>query len=395
MANINLMPVVGINMVEEDSALMRESRNEKYLYVRDAVNVDLTKDGKIELRKGAVKVSDSLFRNLWQSPLHKDVFGTLNGYWGKVNTANWTHEALLYIGEGYVSHEVVNNLVIVAGSAGIFTYNGSKAERLTIEVPATPLVITGTGALDPGRYGVSIAWLRGSLESSLSAMNQIQVESGQSLEITIPMCLDQTVTGFRLYLTEQNGSELRMAEDYPIATSSISLPLLPDLGRAAQFQHLSPMPTGKYLKYWRGRLITAWANVLRFSQPMTYHLHDERYDFVQMPQRITFVQPVENGIWVGQVNHVAFISGSTLNEFSIINRAVKAPVPDSAVLVDADVVGEVSGGLSAVIWLSQNGYVIGTASGQVSERQANAIENISARSGTSVVLDERILTTVV
>ncbi|MGY2498914.1 hypothetical protein, partial [Klebsiella pneumoniae] len=94
-----------------------------------------------------------------------------------------------------------------------------------------------------------------------------------------------------------------------------------------------------YLKYWRGRLLIANGNVLRWSEALAYHLHDERHGFVQMPQRITFVQPVDGGIWVGQVDHVAFLAGAEPGALSLSRKASRAPIPGSAILVPAEVVG--------------------------------------------------------
>jgi hypothetical protein len=98
---------------------------------------------------------------------------------------------------------------------------------------------------------------------------------------------------------------------------------------SARFKGLSPMRSGRYLKYWQGRLITADKNILRFSEPMAYHLHDESLAFVVMPQRITFM-PVDGGIWVGQVTHVVFLTGNKPQDMTFQAKTTHAPVPDSA-----------------------------------------------------------------
>jgi len=395
MADIPLMPLAGINNVAEDAALQRGGDAAR-LYVRDAVNVDLTPAGKAELRPGVRRVTDAPYRHLWQSPLHRDTFATLGDQWVRVDPATWSHEPLATLGEGPVSHVVLNNLVCVAGKAGIFTYDGATAQRLTLDTPAAPLVLVGEGSLDAGAYGVAVAWLRGSLESAPSAITTVHVPASGALEITLPLCLDTTVTGVRLYLTRPNGGELAREQDYALDAATIMVRVPPKLGAPAQFQHLSPMPTGLYLAYWRGRLLTAKANVLRFSEALAYHLHNERHGFVQMPQRITFVLPVDGGIWVGQVDHVAFLAGSSPDQLSMVRKTARAPVPGSAILVDSDTIGgELSqGGGATAIWLAENGYVAGTGSGQVVELQAGALRGIAGQSGTSVVLDRRLLTAV-
>ena len=285
----------------------------------------------------------------------------------------------------------------IAGPAGIFTFNGAAADRLAIDTPPAPFVMVGDGSLTKGTYGVAVAWLRGSLESALSAVTHVDVASDGALEIALPLCLDLTVIGVRLYLTTPNGGELAAERDYSTTgPQSLIVSVAPTLGKAAQFQHLSPMPTGQYLKLWRGRLLTAKANVLRFSEPLAYHLHNERHGFVQMPQRITFVIPVDGGIWVGQVDHVAFLSGTALDGLAMVRKASRAPIPGSAILVASEIIGSnaAPSGEGTAVWLAANGFVYGTAGGQLVEPHAAVLAGITASAGTSVVLDRKLLTVV-
>mgnify|MGYP007112904651 CR=1 FL=1 len=126
--DISLLPMAGINNVAEDAALQRGGDAPK-LYVRDAVNVDITESGLPQLRSGVRPVTTAAYRNLWQSPLHGDVFGTLGDQWVRIDPASWTHEALATIGEGDVSHEVLNNRVVAAGPAGLFVFDTCRCRR--------------------------------------------------------------------------------------------------------------------------------------------------------------------------------------------------------------------------------------------------------------------------
>jgi len=396
MPDISLMPLSGMNTEAEDAELHRGGRK-PYHFVRDAVNVDLTPAGKAEMRSGVRRVTAQPLRNLWQSPLHGDTFATLGDQWVKVDMTTWASEPLATIGEGDTCHEVINNLVVVAGPAGLFTFNGAKAERLTIDTPPAPLVTSGSGSLMAGKYGLAVSWLRDGQESGVSELAQVDLEDATSLEVAFPMILDPAITGIRLYVTSHNGGELLRQGDYSASTPVTSIVAPPKLGTAAQFRHFSPMPTGKYMKYWRGRIVTAKANVLRFSEALAYHLHDERHAFVLMPQRITFVIPVNGGIWIGQSDHVAFLQGTKPDELIIAHKASRKPVPGSAILVDSDTLdGELAGGGSgAAMWLAENGYIVGTADGQLLELQKGVIGGVTAEQGTSVVLDRRLLTAVV
>lgn len=396
MPDVSLVPIAGMNTEEEDAKLLRGGDNRRH-YVRDAVNMDITPGGKAELRTSPLKVSDTPFRNIWQSPLHGDTFATVLDQWVRVNTDNWSYEPLAVVGNGDAWHSVLNNRVVVAAPAGLFTFDGAKAERLTLDNPPPPFLTAGdNGSLAEGKYGVAVAWLRGEQESGLSEMAQLDVPAYGSMQVTLPIVVDNTVTGFRLYMTSANGGELRREKDYPVGTGPIGVPVEPRLGAAAQFRYLSRMPTGKYLGYWRGRLVTATANILRFSEALAYHLHDERHGFAAMPQRITFVIPVTGGLWVGQSDHVTFLRGSSPDNLTVERKASKPPVPGSAILADADTLGGelAQGGDGAAVWLAANGYVVGTAQGALVELQRQVMGGITAEKGTSVVLEDRLLTAV-
>lgn len=396
MTKISLMPIVGMNTEVDDKALHRSGEAPRH-FVREAINIDITASGEIALRQGVRKVSSTPFKNLWQSPLHGDTFATVGEDWVKVDPVTWTYETLATTGADPVCHTVLNNQVVMSGPNGIFVYDGQHAQPLTLTTPAAPFVQASHGSLLSARYGVALAWLRNGQESGLSEMTQVDLPNNGALEITFPLCLDSTVTGIRLYLTEPDGGELRREQDYPLNAGVLTVTAPPQLGAAAQLRNLSPMPPGQFIHYWRGRLITTKANVIRFSEPLAYHLHDERSGFILMPQRITFIQPVEGGLWVGQVDHVSFVRGAALDEMVITRKMSGAPIPGSSILIDADAIGgELSGGGSgAALWLARNGYVLGTADGQLVEVQRGVIGGVVGRAATSVELDRRVVTAVV
>lgn len=401
-----LFPIAGINNVDADDGLQQGGDSPR-LYLRDAVNLDITDTGRVKLRQGSEKVTPLKYKNVWQSPLHKDVFATIEGQLVKLNPETWQHEVLANIGHGQLCYEVINNLIYISSELGLWIYNGKSVQALTIETPAMPILtlLDSGGSLKSGTYSVAISWLREQQESALSQIASDQIEplanttledqAFASIQVKLPFCFDPTVTHVRIYVTERNGSELKFHTDYPISLNLITISSL-DLGMAARFKGLSPMSTGRYMKYWQGRLLTADKNILRFSEPMAYHLHDERFGFVVMPQRITFILPVDSGIWVGQVTHVVFLTGTNPAEMTFQSKTSLAPVPDSAIEIDTNDIGsDISqGGNTTALWLAENGYILGTSSGQIIELQAGILKGITAKSGRSVRLGRRVTTIV-
>ncbi|UYF70482.1 hypothetical protein [Acinetobacter ursingii] len=406
MAALKLFPLAGINNVVADDGLQQGGDSPK-LYLRDAVNLDITDTGRIKLRNGAERISPFSFKNIWQSPLHNDVFATLDTEFVKLNAQTWQPEILAKIGHIQLCYEVINNLVYIASELGLWTYDGKYVRSLTIDTPATPILtmLDHGGSLKSGTYSLAISWLRDQQESALSQVTSDQVSltsnsnlddpSFYSIQVNLPYCFDQSITHVRIYISDRNGGELLHHSDHPISTSSVTINSL-DLGMTARFKGLSPMPTGRYMKYWQGRLLTADKNILRFSEPLAYHLHDEKFGFVVMPQRITFILPVDGGIWVGQVTHVVFLTGTNPAEMTFQSKTSHAPVPDSAIEIDNNDIGsDISqGGNTTALWLAENGYILGTSSGQIIELQAGILKGITAKSGRSVRLGRRVTTIV-
>lgn len=389
MPSQSFMPCFGIDNTSEDAAMVQGGR-EPFVYMRDVVNANVTPAGKIDMIASGGKVTDSRFQNLWQSPLHKDVFAILGSVWVKVNTNDWSYNTLADIGSSDLYHTVLNNLVVVAGKHGIYTYDGQTCQPLTIDRPPMPVAYGGIDRTKQTR-SIAISWLRGSMESNLSDY----VTAGESTDVVLPMVFDPTITAVNIYATSLGGTDMQLAGTVSSSSTSYKIEADHALGMAAQFAHLSPMPTGKFLCYWRGRLITATANVIRFSEPLAYHLHDERHGFIQTSQRVTFIQPVENGLWVGQSDHVIFIQGTSPDDMTISIKSAQAPVPNSAIQIPSNDIGEAAeGGSLVTVWLASNGYVAGSSAGQIIEYQAGRISNISAQSGTTVRFDRRLVTAV-
>lgn len=392
MAEYALTPISGMNNVARDDN-MRGGGDVPFHFVRTAENVDIHKDGAFSMRKGARKLSGVRVSNVWQSPLHGDIFCTnRDGVLCLMGSDGLIVKELGRVGIGRVFYEVVNNLVFVGAPDGVFVYDGNSMGRNGIDTPPAPLVTPIGGSMDSGSYGIAVAWVRGGKESGLSAMSSADISDGSGISITPPLCMDNTVTAVRLYLTECNGGQLRFAGDYP-ASGVIDLPTLPKLGGAARFADLSPMPAGAFLKYWRGRILTAKGNVLRFSEPMAYHLHDMRFGYVQMPQRISFVEPVDGGIFVGQSDGVIFLRGADVGGMDMVRLTAKSPVWGSSVALKADEANGLSSGQAVCVWLADNGFVAGTADGGISEFHSGILDRLkSGISGKSAVFDRRIVT---
>ena len=384
-----LTPLRGMDNVSDDESMSSFGKT-PFVKLRDAVNVNITSAGRMELRDTGTVVTEIPYKNLWQSPLHGDTFGTLNGEMVKIDTADWSHLALNIQVQGTVNYLVVNNFIVISDATALYKYDGLSVENLTIGTPPTPMLNAVDGSLFEGTYNLAISWSKNGRESALSNIMTFEGEGG--IHLVLPYNYSGDADQVTIYMTERNGSELLKVIALPVITATFTVTNDKDLTRAAQFQNLSPMRTGKFLKLWRGRLLTADKNLLLFSQALNFHLCDERYDFIALPQRVTFVEPVESGIWVGQSNGVVFLSGSDVRDLRLVQTGAKAPVLGTALRVNSDLLGEAAAGLESVVWLAENGYCIGTPTGNLIEAHANTLKGITAKGGQSVRFDDRIVT---
>jgi len=384
-----LTPLRGMDNVSDDESMSSFGKT-PFVKLRDAVNVNITSAGRMELRDTGTVVTEIPYKNLWQSPLHGDTFGTLNGELVKIDTSDWSHLALNIQVQGTVNYLVVNNFIVISDATALYKYDGLSVEKLTIGTPPTPMLNAVDGSLFEGTYNLAISWSKNGRESALSNIVTFEGEGG--IHLVLPYNYSGDADQVTIYMTERNGSELLKVIALPVITAAFTVTNDKDLTRAAQFQNLSPMRTGKFLKLWRGRLLTADKNLLLFSQALNFHLCDERYDFIALPQRVTFVEPVESGIWVGQSNGVVFLSGSDVRDLRLVQTGAKAPVTGTALRVNSDLLGEAAAGLESVVWLAENGYCIGTPTGNLIEAHANTLKGITAKGGQSVRFDDRIVT---
>lgn len=262
---MKLEPFAGIDNCSRDTELIRGGDTPR-VYVRDAVNGDFTDQGHWAMRCGVRRVASELLTDLWQSPLDGAVLARRGRDLVKVSVSDWSTTVVAEIGDTELFYLPFNGETLIAGSRGIYRYINGAANRLQIDRAAAPWLNAASGGLSPGQYGVAVSWLSGQREGPLSEAAFITLADPGAIQITLPPKLSPDITGYRLYLTPPNGGVFYCAEEGNGDSTVISNDQIP--GKQPPFQHMQPMPTGRYLQGWNGRLVVARGNALLFSQPM-------------------------------------------------------------------------------------------------------------------------------
>src|SRR5690606_801662 len=232
-----LTPLRGMDNVSENEA-MSSFGQAPFVKLRDAVNVNISATGRVQLRPSGAPVTDTPYKNLWKSPLHQDLFGTLQGELVKINPADWSHVQLNVQLKGDINYLVVNNFIVISDSSDLYKYDGAIVEKLTISTPPAPMLKAVDGSLLEGTYHLAISWSKNSRESGLSDTVTIQCSGG--INLVLPYNYSADADQATIYMTERNGSELLKVATVPVNTASFTISQDKDLTRAAQFKLLSP-----------------------------------------------------------------------------------------------------------------------------------------------------------
>jgi hypothetical protein len=412
-----LTPVIGMNTTgEDDACLVTDSAGNARWYVRDAVNLDITPEGRLTRRRDDLALTPwappgwtlpGVYTDVWTSTAHTDAFAVLRPH---VSEPGATAPLLVRnplthpepLGElpadaGGVGYVDLPDAVLIVTRAELYETTGGPLRRFTLSTPDEPLLTPTGGSLPPGRYGVAVAGLRQGKESALSPVAFIDTPGGFTVRLSPRHTPGVEYDALRLYMTAPGGGELGFVDSAAFAPIGgdlfAAIPSLPERAGAPPFLGLSPMPGGRYAALWRGRLVVARANALWFSEPHAWHVTSQPHGYTRFPETVTFVVAGEGGLWVGQRTGVLFLAGKEPGEFQVKHMGLGAPVPGSAIALRAEDAGEAAGpGLTAALWLAENGYVIGSADGTAKELHADLVSGISGEAARTIVIDGRVIT---
>lgn len=338
-----------------------------------ADNVDLYDDGFLARRQGVTRVIPGKAHSLWC--VGNDMLAVLEGDLVAVDASMQARTLLPGMGPHPVSY-------IKAPDGHIYFTNGTVIRRLrghTVEelcpLPPQRVVATvGPGTLSAGRYQFTATVAVGDNESASFPLQVVDVPKNSSITISV-----QAGAGTpQVYVTSTNGSVLAYAgSGARVVVSSPTLETRPCLT-----QDMMRMPAGQIVRYFRGRLLVASDNVLWLSRDYHYALCKPDQDYLMFPERITVVEPTDGGVYI------------------CADKTYWMPDYESGLrIVDEDggVFGTSGRKGTGAFWHSPDGLVTGSADGQITKVQEDALLMTTAARGASLYRKqegaEHILTT--
>lgn len=334
-----------------------------------ARDVDIGLTGEISRRGGYAEVSDQCHKNLWQAD------GFMLATCGAVLTA--IHPS----GARHVIHPALGHDRVWYCNLpdGRTTYTNGLIHGVTDgltnqERSITPPESLGAlgmafGQLDHGQYRYHLTFRRADgVESAAVSSGPIMVNHGGLRLDGLPVRIGHSL---QVYLSGKDGEGAYLAGETTTdlfewggKNSELVLP--------CRTMGARPFPVGTYTGFWRGRVLVAQDNVLWASRANAPHLSDWR-DFKQFPSRITAVQPVDGGVYVGTEKDLVFLSGTTWDQLAFVPTQRGPVVPGSGVTAPGDRVklGDGSGAGTAMLCIAGGEIIAGFGGGQTTSLTGN------------------------
>lgn len=359
---------LGMDLLSDETAMPENA-------MRDIENFDVDEAGLVSRRKGARLLASVVGCHSHWAPRHERWSLYADGTTLKRLRAEGSSLQSSTLLTGLSPslriryHEHADEVFFTNGrELGVVSDSGARLLGL-LAPDGAPALVDVQGGMAVGRYGVAISFVSASgEESALSPAEFIECAQG-GVQVALPQ--PDGVASIRVYVTPTNGSLLYLATEVPVGFASVRVQdeersKLP----AAQF--MARMPAGDDISVYNGRVYVSQGSLLRFSQPFAYGLTDPRSDFIDCKSRILFHEPVADGLYVGTADGTLFLGGATPKD-AAMRRVGPAAVVDDSIVVDPAQVG-VEGASPVAVWLSREGFCIGSAGGAVSAAQSKRIK---------------------
>lgn len=363
-------PFSGINNRLPDHQLGVVERGRKAGdYLRNAVNVDLTAAGTLQRRKGStLVVPGSDCHSLWSD-------GEQAFYVDGTNLKRFTGEV---VATGLAYGRPVS--FCKAPTSDVIWTDGVRLEAIdqgAVAVPTpnpAPTVTASTGgALHAGHYQVCItAVAADGRESGSTWPVQVQVQDSGRIEVSgLPGTL------VNIYVSPLNGDALYLTAS--TTASSYIIPVMGAQGAQCQTLNLRPLPAGRFVREYHGRLLVADGSGLYYSEPWAYGLYNPLRGYI--PQAgITLLEPGQTGVYVATAGKTYWLSGLDVDQVERVSELLPyGAIEGSAAHLENS---------NDIAWFSVRGLVIGTQDGQVKNMQEENIAVGAAQAGATLYREQ-------
>ena len=299
-------------------------------YLKKALNIDIDKLGGITKRKGYTKVDTAVYTSLWSNEISSVCLAVRNGDLVRIMPDLSYTTLRVGVGSNPLSFEEVDGIIYYTSSSitGILDNLSPKSWGIPMVI-ALPTLSSSTGTLEAGTYQVAYSYVRSDgIESGVGVASVITVAANSSIILSIPTNSDGTIISARIYCSNQNGNTLFYAgATTPGSTYTISSTT--NLVNPLRLFNMDAAPTGSIVKYYNGRLYIASGNVLWYSEKYMYQHFILESNYIEFPDTIREIMPVDDGIWIGSDN-IYTLQGHDPDKFSKHTKEIATVVQGTA-----------------------------------------------------------------
>ena len=374
---------LGINNVDSADML---ADGEEGSELRAAKNVDIDNKHGISRRSGFTKKYSgtnchSLFSNKSVTLFVEDgVLKELNSDY----TATTIQTGMARFGR--VAYQDINGAIYFTDGNVTGVYNDGTLLPMGIPIPPQkPVLVSSTGILPAGRYGVLFTCADDTgLESGATNATYVDVDDSGAITVTGIPATYPDASQLNIYVTRPDGAEFYKYSGVAFGTASVSITSLPQ-GAICRTRFKHQMPAGHMMAYHQQRLYVAVDNTVYYSEPYNYGLTDLTKNFIMLPGRVTLMATEPQGMFLSAKGDKTYhVSGQDPDQFSMVVKADYAAIENTAARIDQEVLGEGGAGGESWIWASERGLCAGIIGGSMRNLTKNKYANMTGSIGSAI-----------
>lgn len=337
------------------------------LYLREAINVDLTRYGHPLRRKGYSQVASGFTHSLWSD--HALDYGLCvhEGELCKVGSSGGLTALREVHAYAPMSYATVNREVFWSNGVNMGRVDSTGALHWSLPKPPVPVAQAVSGDLPPGRYRIASVYVD-EFDEEYGASDEVVVDvvEGQAVDVTIPGGWPAEAAAVRVFASQPDGEILY---DVTTGTAPGTFTLQRNMlgrGREIETLNLEPPKPATIVRYFNGRIYTARHDTVVFSEALRYGLTRPAQGIYMFPSNVTLLEPVADGVYVGSTEGVVFLQGMDPYDVQQVNVLSHSPVPRASTRVPGEFF-EVNEGMVPVWWGHDGAMVAGLTGGRVEQ----------------------------
>lgn len=404
-----LLPVgpfyAGVDNLDAETALTRSDDGKRIVALREAVNVDIPRDGWPQRRKGfTLECAGARVHSLW----HGGRFPFMLFANGPDLYARRAGGDPFLVRSGLspreVSYAIPNDRVYASNGVEAWCVlpDGTSA-AWGVETPAhqPQAIASANGGLDAGRYQFATTFIdaRGE-ESGTARAEEIDVAQAGGVQLTnIAQPASADVARVRVYVSHANGDMLYQARDLAVGQTA-ALIGAGQRGKPLDTQFLSPMPPGQIVRYLAGRMYVARGREMRWSEALRYGLTHREKNVRRVGETIAMMEPVGEGgdapgLFVSDHKRTYWLGGADPATQSNRIAYPYPAIPGTGRIVPGSMFG-FDTAVPVAYWIARNGVaIVGLPGGQVVPLREKQVVAPNAERGSSLFLERDGIRTII